>query len=82
MDRTNRNFSLSRAIEIVSLGRGLEGAEAEWAQEARKEMQSRGLQMTGQIGIPEQRFYVVAQLTTSKLAAVTDLDTFLQMYQE
>jgi uncharacterized protein len=53
MDRTNRNFSLSRAIEIVSLGRGLEGAEAEWAQEARKEMQSRGLQMTGQIGIPE-----------------------------
>jgi uncharacterized protein len=54
MDRTNRNFSLSRAIEIVSLGRGLEGAEAEWAQEARKEMQSRGLQMTGQIGIPEK----------------------------
>ena len=53
MDRTNRNFSLSRAVEAVSHGRGLEGAEAEWAQEARSEMQSRGLQMTGQIGIPE-----------------------------
>jgi uncharacterized protein len=57
MDRTNRNFSLSRAIETVSLGRGLEGAEAEWFAEARSEMQSRGLQMTGQIGIPEKALY-------------------------
>ena len=54
MDTTSRSFSLTRAIEAVSLGRGLEGAEAEWAQEARSEMQSRGLQMTGQIGIPEK----------------------------
>ena len=53
MDKINRSFSLSRAVEAVSHGRGLEGAEAEWAQEARSEMQSRGLQMTGQIGIPE-----------------------------
>ena len=53
MDKINRSFSLSRAVETVSLGKGLEGAEAEWAQEARSEMQSRGLQMTGQIGIPE-----------------------------
>jgi HK97 family phage prohead protease/HK97 family phage major capsid protein len=53
MDKINRSFSLSRAIETVSLGKGLEGAEAEWAQEARNEMQARGLQMTGQIGIPE-----------------------------
>ena len=53
MDKINRSFSLSRAVETVSLGKGLEGAEAEWAQEARNEMQSRGLQMTGQIGIPE-----------------------------
>lgn len=57
MDRTNRNFSLSRAVEAVSHGRGLEGAEAEWAQEARSEMQSRGLQMTGQIGIPEAALF-------------------------
>ena len=53
MDKINRSFSLSRAVETVSLGKGLEGAEAEWAQEARSEMQARGLQMTGQIGIPE-----------------------------
>ena len=53
MDKINRSFSLSRAVETVSLGKGLEGAEAEWAQEARNEMQARGLQMTGQIGIPE-----------------------------
>ena len=54
MDRTNRNFSLSRAVQAISLGQGLTGAEAEWAQETRSEMQSRGLQMTGQIGIPEK----------------------------
>ena len=53
MDKINRSFSLSRAVETVSLGKGLVGAEAEWAQEARTEMQARGLQMTGQIGIPE-----------------------------
>lgn len=54
MDKVSRSFSLSRAVEAVSHGRGLEGAEAEWAQEARSEMQARGLQMTGQIGIPEK----------------------------
>ena len=57
MERTNRSFSLSRAVEAVSHGKGLEGAEAEWAQEARSEMQARGLQMTGQIGIPEAALY-------------------------
>ena len=57
LDKVNRSFSLSRAIEAVSHGRGLEGAEAEWAQEARSEMQSRGLQMTGQIGIPEAALF-------------------------
>ena len=57
MDKINRSFSLSRAVEAVSHGRGLEGAEAEWAQEARSEMQARGLQMTGQIGIPEAALF-------------------------
>jgi len=57
MDKTNRSFSLSRAIQTVALGKGLEGAEAEWAQESQKEMQSRGLQMTGQIGIPEKALF-------------------------
>jgi len=57
LDKVNRSFSLSRAIEAVSHGKGLEGAEAEWAQEARSEMQSRGLQMSGQIGIPEAALF-------------------------
>ena len=57
MDKINRSFSLSRAINTVSLGKGLEGAEAEWAQEAQREMQARGLQMTGQIGIPEAALF-------------------------
>jgi uncharacterized protein len=57
LDKVNRSFSLSRAIEAVSLSRNLEGAEAEWAQEARSEMRSRGLQMTGQIGIPEAALF-------------------------
>jgi len=53
MDKINRSFSLSRAINTVSLGKGLEGAEAEWAQESQREMQARGIVMEGQIGIPE-----------------------------
>ena len=57
MDKVNRSFSLSRAVEMVSHGKGLTGAEAEWAQEARTEMQARGLQMSGQIGIPEAALF-------------------------
>jgi len=52
VNKINRSFSLSRAVEAASFGKALEGAEAEWAQESSKEMQSRGLQMSGQIGIP------------------------------
>jgi HK97 family phage major capsid protein len=43
---------LSRAIAQVSNGRNLEGAEAEWAQEATREARSQGLQLAGQIAIP------------------------------
>ena len=52
INRVNKSFSLSRAVNAVALGKALEGAEAEWAQEAGREMQSRGLNMSGQIGIP------------------------------
>lgn len=52
INRVNRSFSLSRAVEAASFGKALEGAEAEWAQEAANEFQSRGLNMSGQIGIP------------------------------
>ena len=52
INRVNKSFSLSRAVNAVAIGKALEGAEAEWAQEANREMQSRGLNMSGQIGIP------------------------------
>lgn len=52
VERVNGSFSLSRAVEAVANGRQLEGAEAEWANEAQKEMRSQGLQSAGQIAIP------------------------------
>lgn len=52
VERVHGKFSLSRAIAQISNGRNLEGAEAEWAQEAAKEARSQGLQLAGQIGIP------------------------------
>ena len=52
IERVHGAFSLSRAVAQVSNGRNLEGAEAEWAQEAAKEARSQGLQMAGQIAIP------------------------------
>jgi len=52
VNRVNKSFSLSRAVNAVAVGKALEGAEAEWAQEANREMQARGLNMAGQIGIP------------------------------
>tara|TARA_Y100000592_G_scaffold95208_1_gene161222 strand:+ start:3127 stop:4962 length:1836 start_codon:yes stop_codon:yes gene_type:complete len=55
--KINRSFSLSRAVQAASFGKALEGAEAEWAQEAAKEYQMRGLQMSGQIGIPAHALY-------------------------
>jgi HK97 family phage major capsid protein len=52
VNKINRSFSLSRAVQAASFGKALEGAEAEWQQEAAREYQMRGLQMSGQIGIP------------------------------
>ncbi len=57
INKINRSFSLSRAVQAASFGKALEGAEAEWAQEASREMQSRGLNMSGQIGIPGSALY-------------------------
>lgn len=57
INKINRSFSLSRAVQAASFGKALEGAEAEWAQEASKEYQMRGLQMSGQIGIPASALY-------------------------
>ena len=52
VERVHGKFSLSRAIAQISNGRNLEGAEAEWAQEAAKEARSQGLQLAGQVAIP------------------------------
>jgi len=52
VERVNGSFSLSRAVEAISKGKQLEGAEAEWANEAGREMRSQGLQSAGQIAIP------------------------------
>lgn len=57
INKINRSFSLSRAIEAASFGKALEGAEAEWSQEASKEFQARGLNMSGQIGIPAHALF-------------------------
>ena len=60
VNRVNKSFSLSRAVNAVALGKALEGAEAEWAQEAGREMQARGLNMSGQIGIPSNALFRAA----------------------
>jgi hypothetical protein len=60
VNRVNKSFSLSRAVNAVAIGKALEGAEAEWAQEAQREMQSRGLNMAGQIGIPANALFRTA----------------------
>ena len=57
INKINRSFSLARAVQAASFGKSLEGAEAEWQQEAAREYQMRGLQMSGQIGIPASALY-------------------------
>ncbi len=52
VERVNGSFSLSRAIAAISNGQQLEGAEAEWSTEARREMRAQGLQSDGQVSIP------------------------------
>ena len=57
INKIKRSFSLRRAVQAASFGKSLEGAEAEWQQEAAKEYQMRGLQMSGQIGIPASALF-------------------------
>lgn len=52
IDKVNHRWSLSRAITTIYRNDKLEGAEAEWAQEARREFRHSGIQMAGEIGIP------------------------------
>ena len=48
----NYRFSLSRAIQQVQNQRNLEGAEAEWLQEAHREMRQKGISPSGHVAIP------------------------------
>ena len=57
VNKINRSFSLSRAVQACMQNKALEGAEAEWQQETAKEYQMRGLQMTGQVGIPAHALF-------------------------
>lgn len=52
VDHVNSRFSLSRAVTTLYRNDKLEGAEAEWAQEASREFRGSGIQMAGEIGIP------------------------------
>ena len=55
--KMNGKFSLSRAVLTAANGRSLEGIEAEWAQEAQREMRAQGLQAVGQVAIPMKALY-------------------------
>ena len=57
INKVNSRFDLAEAVKAASFGKALEGAAAEWAQEAATEMQMRGLQMSGQIGIPGKALF-------------------------
>ena len=53
VERVHGAFSISRVqLHRLPTATNLEGAEAEWAQEAHKEARSQGLQLAGQIAIP------------------------------
>lgn len=49
---TNYRFSLSRAVNAIRNHRQLEGAEAEWKQEADREYRASGLTASGHVAIP------------------------------
>ena len=57
IERVHGRFSLSRAVMQAANGRSLEGAEAEWAQDAQREMRAQGLQSVGQVAIPAKALF-------------------------
>ena len=77
VNRVNKSFSLARAVQAASFGKALEGAEAEWAQEAQREFQSRGLQMSGQIGIPGNALFRAGSADNFQAGATGDGSGFV-----
>ena len=49
----NYRFSMARAISQIQNQRSLEGAEAEWFQEAHREMRMQGISPSGHVAIPQ-----------------------------
>lgn len=56
VNAVNYKFSLSRAIKSIANQERLEGAEAEWTQEAHREMRSSGITPNGKLAIPTVAF--------------------------
>jgi len=77
INKINRSFSLARAVQAASFGKSLEGAEAEWAQEASREFQMRGLQMSGQIGIPGSALFRAGAADNFQAGATGDGSGFV-----
>ena len=79
IERVNGHFSLSRAIMSAANGRSLEGAEAEWAQEAQREMRAQGLQVVGQVAIPTKALYRASadNFTAGAYGATADGNAFV-----
>ena len=79
VERVNGHFSLSRAVMQAANGRSLEGAEAEWAQEAQREMRAQGLQVLGQVAIPTKALLRASadNFTAGAYGATTDGAAFV-----
>jgi len=79
VERVNGHFSLSRAVMQAANGRSLEGAEAEWAQEAQREMRAQGLQVLGQVAIPTKALFRASadNFTAGAYGATTDGAAFV-----
>ena len=79
IERVHGRFSLSRAVMQAANGRSLEGAEAEWAQEAQREMRAQGLQVLGQVAIPTKALLRASadNFTAGAYGATTDGAAFV-----
>ena len=79
IERVHGRFSLSRAVMQAANGRSLEGAEAEWAQEAQREMRAQGLQVLGQVAIPTKALFRASadNFTAGAYGATTDGAAFV-----
>lgn len=69
IERMNKTWSLSRAIKQIATNGRLDGVEAEWTTEARKDNERRGLEMDGNVGIPA--FAIFRAGETDQMTATT-----------